>query len=79
MLPEDLKIRAEKAAYSRNISFAELIRESITLFLASAKKDQNSPVKDPFYSDTIVYTQNAETDLSANHDRYLYGEDDDLY
>lgn len=65
MIPQNLKLRAEEYATHNNISFAEVIRESL-----AEKLDKNA--RDPFFDDTEFYSGKTSTDLSINHDKYLY-------
>jgi len=65
MLPDHLKLKAEKLAASPSISLGELIRESLEEKLATKNED-------PFFSDTDFYIGQVESDLSKNHDKYLY-------
>ena len=72
MLPQDLKLQAERHAREMGISFGELIRESLEAMLSGS--DERRPMVDPLFSDDAVYVGKAPIDLSVNHDRYLYGE-----
>ena len=53
------------------ISFGELVRKSVEIFVF--QKD-GEPEYDPFLDDDEVYTGEVESDISLNHDKYLYGE-----
>lgn len=72
MLPADLRRRAFVRARERGVSLGELIRESLDSALPTA-----APVRadDPLFTDAAVFAGKAPKDLSAAHDRYLYGED----
>lgn len=78
MLPEDLKRRAQRAAFARDISLAELIREALEAQLASqpdprARFDWS---KDSFFGDKAVWDGDGPADLAENHDKYLYDDED---
>ncbi len=71
MLPADLRHRSTRRARERGLSFGELVRESLSVELDRA------PVKrgtDPLFADRAVYKGRAPTRLAADHDAYLYGE-----
>ncbi len=70
MLPTDLKMRAERAALERGVSFAELLRSSLELFLA------RTGAKDSLFADSEVFDRATPPDLSQAHDEYLYGTDE---
>lgn len=69
MLPAELKHRAEWLAREKGTSLGELVRESLETKLA-----QDGRERDPFFADAAVFTGDVPSDLSANHDEYLYGE-----
>jgi hypothetical protein len=68
MLPEALRRRAAFRAKQRGISLGELIRDSLDAALPGVSYDQ-----DPLFED-IIFDGPAPRDLSAKHDKYLYGE-----
>lgn len=70
MLPGDLKTEAKRAADNLGISLGELIRVSLKTQIA---KKTNTLDDDPFLSDNAVFIGDIPNDLSLNHDRYLYG------
>jgi len=72
MLPQDLKLQAERHAREMGISLGELIRESLEAMLSGS--DEHRPMVDHLFSDDAVYVGKAPRDLSVNHDGYLYGE-----
>ncbi len=72
MLPDDLKIRAHNRARGMGISLGELIRESLEATLNHP--DEEKLTKDSLFTDDALYDGKVPTDLSRNHDRYLYGE-----
>jgi hypothetical protein len=71
MLPEELKNRAVKRADTMGISLGEFIRESLKRNL---KSDKSFPFVDSYLGDSTVYEGDTPSDLSQNHDEYLYGE-----
>ncbi len=72
MLPEDLKMQAEKAARKNHISLGEFIRVSIESAIRRAVK---SGQEDPFFSDKTVWNGKAPRDGALRHDAYLYSKD----
>ena len=69
LLPDDLKKKAEKFAHDQGVSFGEIVRESLVQYI-KPKKDNS----DILFNDNALYTGNAPSDLSVNHDDYLYGD-----
>ena len=67
VLPEDLKRRALRAAQARKISFSMLLRQALSRLIESGEPG------DPMLGDCEVYRGPAPVDLSAEHDRHLYG------
>jgi len=72
MLPQDLKLQAQRHARELGVSLGELIRESLEAMIRGSDGDRSTV--DPFFSDNAVYVGEAPRDLSVNHDGYLYGE-----
>ena len=72
MIPEDLKVRAERRANSAGLSLGAFIRESLERAL---KSEAVGKWDDPFLTDDAVYEGETEFDLAQNHDHYLYGEE----
>ncbi len=72
MLPADLKARAMRTARERGISFGELLRRS----LQAAVEAPGTIYDDPVFADSAVFDGPAPTDLAAEHDGYLYGENE---
>lgn len=72
MLPGELKARALRRAKQRGVSFGELVRESLAAMLSSAAPQS----ADSLLADRAVYNGKTPADLSAEHDRYLYGPDE---
>ena len=73
MLPGDLKLKAKKTAENMGISLGELIRVSLKIQIG---KKTDTVQDDPFLSDTAVFNGHIPNDISVNHDRYLYGENE---
>ncbi|HYU30658.1 MAG TPA: CopG family transcriptional regulator [Thermoanaerobaculia bacterium] len=70
-LPDDLAERASRSAEERGVNLDEMIRIWVEAWLRDVSYDN-----DPFISDREVYTGPTPGDLVANHDKYLYGEDE---
>ena len=66
-VPDELRDKAVLAAQRRGLTLDEFIR----LCLSSAV-DRG---QDALFSDSAVFTGDAPSDISKNHDRYLYGAD----
>ena len=71
MLPEELKRQAQERAMATGISFGELVRRSLT---AAVSTPPPKRTKDPLLADSGTYLGNAPSDLSEDHDQYLYEE-----
>ena len=69
MLPEDLKTKAKELSRKKGLSLGEFVREAMRDLLKKSEEDTG----DTFFCDTGVYHGSAPTDLSGNHDEYLYG------
>lgn len=72
MLPAPLKEKALQYARKKGISLGELIRASLAAVISHSRNIKN---RDTLFSDTEVYTGDVPSDLSFNHDNYLYGSD----
>ena len=72
MLPPDLKIEAQRQAREQGISLGEFIRRAIKSQLGGSKQAERAA--DSMFADRAVWTGDAPSDLSAKHDRYLYGD-----
>jgi len=70
MLPEDLKIAAEKHAHQTGRSLGQLIREALEKDLNPSKSVWG---RDSFLTDTRIFEGEVPDDLAAHHDDYLYG------
>ena len=75
LLPPALKAQAQRRAQKRGVSLGGLIRESLAVALETAKDGRKA--SDPLFADEAVFMGDAPSDLSRNHDRYLY-EDSDI-
>ncbi len=69
LLPPDLKIRAEKAARQKGISFGELVRRGLERMIM----DRPTPERDSFFSDESFFEGKVPPDASKNLDEYMYG------
>ncbi len=67
-LPEMLKRKAEQVANAQGVSLDELVKNALERLFTQTNED------DPFYRDEEVYTGTVPEDLSARHDKYLYGQ-----
>ena len=72
MLPSELKGRALRQAKKMGVSFGALVRESLEVFLS---RSSDSADDDPLFADKAVFSGDAPSDLSRDHDRYLYEEE----
>lgn len=72
MLPRNLKLRAAKRANSMGISLGELIRKALKNLLSSSSITAS---EDPLFEDSATSSEVVPSDLSKNHDKYLYGND----
>lgn len=70
MFPEDLKIKVEEYSRRKGLSMGEIVREAVKDLLARQNEDQ----KDSFFSDNTIYKGDTPKELSADHDKYLYGD-----
>lgn len=75
MLPEELKTMARKRANIMGISLGSFIREAIKNSLLDTSLQKSGYDQDPFFTDSEIFTGKAPEDLSTDHDRYLYGDD----
>lgn len=71
MLPEELKLKAEKRANKIGVSLGGFIRLSLE---AQLKQRKNISYKDSLFEDNTVFDGNVPDDISVNHDKYLYGD-----
>lgn len=67
-LPKDQFKKVMKLAKEKHISFAYLVREAVAEFL---KKDQKRWEQDSITKHIGLF-ESKDTDLSINHDRYIY-------
>lgn len=72
MLPEELRLRAVHRARDRGISLGAFLRESVETALESSTS--RGATADSLFADSAVYEGEAPSDLSEDHDRYIYGE-----
>lgn len=71
MLPEELKLRAEREAHRRGISLGEIIRLSLREIISSPRPSRK---KDPLFDFNVEFDVPIEKDFSEKHDAYLYGD-----
>lgn len=77
MLPRDLKVLAANYSEKMGVSLGQLIRDCLRKELDRA--GSNATLKDCFFEDKAVYQGNAPSDLSVEHDEYLYGTIHDIH
>ncbi len=68
--PDELRQKAETAARERGISLDEFVRLCVS---STVNQDR---ARDPLFSDKAVFSADVPSDLSQNHDRYLYEADE---
>ncbi len=73
-LPYELKNKATRLSQINNISLAQIMRESLEQQLAriDITKNTNEKLQDSFFADQAVFHGDCPSDISANHDQYLY-------
>jgi len=73
MLPAELKDKTMRMARQLGISFGEMVRttleQAVSRGAGGRRRDRS---KDPLLSDCAVFQGEGPTDLSVNHDKYLY-------
>jgi len=74
VLPSRLKQLATARARARKISFSEFVRQAVEK--AVVEPQRHTRKKDPLFGDIPVYDGPVPSDLSENHDKYLYDEVD---
>jgi metal-responsive CopG/Arc/MetJ family transcriptional regulator len=67
--PDDLLTKIERESQRRDVSMAQLVREAVNKYLEEI--NGKSIGKDPL--DELAGFVECGTDLSENHDKYLYG------
>ncbi len=70
MLPTELKLAAQNQANELGISVGKLIRDALRNCLDQDNKGKET---DLLFSSYPTYDNNSPSDLSVNHDEYLYG------
>lgn len=70
MLPPELKNRVARCAKERGVSFGQFLREA----LGDALDSSHSEKKDILFSDNALFEGDVPPRLSAEHDRFLYGD-----
>jgi hypothetical protein len=73
-LPEELKQSAEHIAQSRGVTLDEFVCDSLRQSLQQVEDRDQMFNTDPLFADRAVFTGEAPSDLSAEHDYYLYGD-----
>ena len=67
-IPEDLANQLAHAAKSQGVSVEQFVSKSLD---AAVRRLQP---RDPLFEDNAVFSDDVPEDLSADHDRYLYGD-----
>jgi len=75
MIPSDLKEQAARLARERGISLGQLLREALESVLEESRARER--LDDPLFTDWAVWDGDVPADLSENHDKYLYDEDEE--
>lgn len=70
--PEDLYRQIAKKAKEESKSSAQVIREAVTEYLEKKGKQDIDWDNDPLFK-AVGIMKSGVTDLSVNHDHYLYG------
>ena len=68
-LPEEVRQQAELMAQRRGISLDEFVCDPLKHSLAQV------PTADSFFADHAVFQGEVPADISAEHDKYLYGDE----
>jgi hypothetical protein len=72
MIPNELKTLATRHAKKIGMSLGGFIRESLEKAMEVENHRSGKDDEDPFFSDETVFSGKSPSDLSANHDDYLY-------
>jgi hypothetical protein len=73
LLDPEAKKMLEREASARKISVGQVIREAVELYGKEKMGDEKELTdKDPIW-DIVGLIANGESDLSEEHDHYLYG------
>ena len=72
MIPNELKTRATQHAKKIGMSLGGFVRESLEKAMEVENHRSGKDDEDPFFSDKTVFSGKSPSDLSANHDDYLY-------
>lgn len=75
VLPPRLKQLATARARERKISFSEFVRQAVEKAVLD-KPRKRTRSKDPLFADIPIYDGPVPSDVSENHDKYLYDDVD---
>jgi len=78
LIPKKLEQRLEKIAKERKKSLSDTIREALQSYTESIPSIKNTHNTEENLRVLVGLYSNKERDLSVNHDKYLY-EDQNLY
>ena len=74
LLPEDLQKRAKLLAKKRGTTLTGLIRKQLEAAVIENEGEDLQRKEDPLFSNWNPSDKAVPTDISSNHDHYLYGE-----
>lgn len=74
LLPENLQKRARKLAKKRGTTLSGFIRKQLEQAVSEDDSDVVNRKDDPLFRNWKPSDADLPTDISLNHDRYLYGE-----
>jgi hypothetical protein len=74
LLPEELQKRASSLAKKRGTTLSGLIRAQLQEAVSGDENANQNRNEDALFSNWNPSDADLPADLSANHDRYLYGE-----
>ncbi|MFH1712678.1 MAG: hypothetical protein ABH896_00610 [Candidatus Jacksonbacteria bacterium] len=72
-LPYNILEQVKEIAYNEEASMASIIRKIIGQGLSKKKLRQKKDICNLLKELSVKGNKNTPTDLSANHDKYLYG------
>lgn len=74
LLPEDLQKRAKLLAKKKGTTLTGLIRKQLEAAVVQDEGAEVERAEDPLFSNWQPSDKIVPSDLSVNHDRYLYDE-----
>ncbi|MBN1684809.1 MAG: hypothetical protein JW855_05190 [Gammaproteobacteria bacterium] len=73
MLPDETKREAIRLAHYEGISLGQLIRKLLNIRIKQVQHSASNVSQDPFFADQNYFSGEAPSNLSVQHDDYLYG------